>query len=321
MKKLSILTLLSTAAFYLSGCAYVADPPEVHEQDASIQEQRLAQQTATTAQAPTLKRKIAIGRISNETQYGKSLLRDNYGDPVGKQLTDMMSKALVQSGYFIVLERPDLGRLITENAFTGSDMQKVGADVLLMGSMTKFGRTTDGRSGFWTTTKRQLATATIDARLVDVESARVIFATSGSGQASTESGSVLGWGDNVSAYDGRLNDEAISTAVSEVVSNIISELKDQPWRTYFLTVSPNLIISGGKSQGIKVGDTFVVKNKGEQVKSKQTGFMIQLPGREIGRIKIVSQFGTNDVDEGSVCDLISGSLNGYSIDDLVIEEI
>ena len=53
-----------------------------------------------------LKRKVAIGRMTNETRYGRSLIRDEHNDTVGKQLTDMLSNALTESGNFMVLERP-----------------------------------------------------------------------------------------------------------------------------------------------------------------------------------------------------------------------
>ena len=56
--------------------------------------------------APTLKRKIALGRITNETNYGRSLLRDRHDDPLGWQVTDLMSKSLTESGAYLVFERP-----------------------------------------------------------------------------------------------------------------------------------------------------------------------------------------------------------------------
>jgi hypothetical protein len=34
--------------------------------------------------------------------------------------------------------------------------------------------------------------------------------------------------------------------------------------------------------------------------------MIQLPGTEVARIKVASQFGTNHLDEGSMCTIVSG---------------
>ena len=71
--------------------------------------------TAHPAPVPTLKRKIALGRITNETSYGQSLLRDQQGDPIGKQVIDLMSKAITGSGAYLVFERPDIGKLKAES--------------------------------------------------------------------------------------------------------------------------------------------------------------------------------------------------------------
>ena len=320
-KKFLLASLITTSSFFLTNCAYVQSPADLVEQEESLAGQKQLQQKFNQAQTPTLKRKIAIGRISNESQYGKSLLGTDKDNSLGKQLTDMMSKALVQSNQFIVLERPDLGTLIAENNFAGTSMNKVGANVLLMGSLTEFGRKVDGKSGFFTNTKRQLAFATIDVRLVDAASGRVIFATSGTGEAVNESGSVFGWGDNRVSYDGTLSDKAIENAVSETVSAIVSDLEDTPWETYFLSTKANqLAISGGKHQGIKVGDTFIVEKRGEQIKSPQSGFMVTLPGKRVAEIEVISLFGSSEADEGSLCKIISGSIDGYSIDDLIIKE-
>src|SRR5215469_15110478 len=87
----SVLALLM-----VGGCAIQA--PQIAQQEApqSIPAQKAAQvaNAVPQATAPTLKRKIALGRISNETAYGRSLLRDQHDDPLGKQVTDLMSKAL-----------------------------------------------------------------------------------------------------------------------------------------------------------------------------------------------------------------------------------
>ncbi len=45
------------------------------------------------------------------------------------------------------------------------------------------------------------------------------------------------------------------------------------------------------------GEVFAVMNKGEQVKSQQTGFGIELPATEVGKITILSTFGTNESNE------------------------
>ena len=59
-----------------------------------------------------IKRKVAIGRFSNETQYGKGLFYDKENDPMGKQALDILSSKLAASGKFLLLERGDLDALL-----------------------------------------------------------------------------------------------------------------------------------------------------------------------------------------------------------------
>jgi hypothetical protein len=96
---LSSTGLVIALAVTLAGCAVQSPPITPIEAPQNMAAQKAAQQAvlATAPQIPTLKRKIALGRISNETSYGQSLLRDNSGDPLGKQVTDLMSKALTLS--------------------------------------------------------------------------------------------------------------------------------------------------------------------------------------------------------------------------------
>jgi len=307
-------------AVALGGCATQTPPTVVKDspQAPSVQRQAQAQVSTTAPAAPTLKRKIALGRISNETHYGQSLLHDNHGDPLGKQVTDLLSADLTASGAFIVLERPDIGRLKDEAELTGGKLNVVGADVLIVGSLTEFGRKTVGENGFVSSTKKQVSFAKVDLRLVDVTTGQVFFTTSGAGEASTESSSTFGFG-STAAYDGTLNDAAIRQAVSEAVNRLSTEMNGRPWQTYFLSADRGqYFIAGGKSQGLKPGMTFSVQTKGRKVRSPQTGFDIALPGKEVGELKIESTFGDSEVDEGSIASLVAGSLQGYGIDQLVI---
>lgn len=88
----------------------------------------------------TIKRKVAIGRFSNETQYAKGLFYDKENDPMRKQALDILSSKLASSGKFILLEREDLDILMNE---AGADMNKIGADYIILGSITEFGRKTE----------------------------------------------------------------------------------------------------------------------------------------------------------------------------------
>lgn len=316
-------TLLG-ASFILSGllggCAVQAPPPALQEAPAPLAVQKSAQQSVLTAASakPVLKRKIALGRITNETSYGKSLLRDSAGDPLGKQVTDLLSKSLTESGAYLVFERPDVGRLKDESQLTGAKLNLIGVDALVVGSLTEFGRKTVGQSGFVSSSKKQVAFAKVDLRLVDTHTGQVVFATSGAGESSTESASTFGFGSQA-GYDGTLNDSAIRQAISEAVNRLSTQLASRPWQTYLLSADQGrYFLAGGKAQGLQPGMLFSVQTVGEKIKSPQTGFDITLPGREVAVLRVDSNFGDSEVNEGSVGSLVGGSIQGFKLDQLVV---
>lgn len=312
--------LVAGCLVIFAGCAIQTPPITQKEAPQPVELQKAAQQ-AISAQAPvvpTLKRKIALGRISNETNYGRSLLRDRFDDPLGKQVTDLMSKALTESGAYLVFERPDLSRIVAESQISNTKLNLIGVDALIVGSLTEFGRKVVGETGFVSSSKRQVAFAKVDIRLVDTSNGHVFFAASGSGEASTETASTFGFGSQA-AYDGTLNDAAIRQAVSDAVHRLNSELRGRPWETYILKAEESLVyLGGGKSQGIRPGMTFLVLTKGEKIKSPQTGAEISLPGRVVAEIRIDSLFGEGELNEGSAGTVVTGSINTYKPNELVI---
>lgn len=307
-------------AAFLSGCAIQTPPISQKEAPQPIAVQKAAQEAvkARAPSVPTLKRKIALGRITNETHYGQSLLRDSHDDPLGKQVTDLMSKALTESGAYLVFERPDITRLQAESQLTAKNLNLIGVDALIIGSLTEFGRKVLGESGFVSSSKRQVAFAKVDVRVVDVNTGHVFFATSGAGETSTETASTFGFGSQA-AYDGTLNDAAIRQAVSEAVNRLTVEMSARPWQTYILKADAGVIyIGGGRSQGIKPGMLFSVQTQGERVRSQQTGADIALPGRQIAKIRVDSNFGDSELNEGSVASVIEGTLDGYKPAQMVV---
>jgi len=328
IKKMSLASLgrvawsviLVSALALLQGCATQAPPIAQKEAAPTVAAQKAAQQ-AVVAQAPAvpmLKRKIALGRITNETSYGRSLLRDQHGDPLGKQVTDLLSKALTESGAYLVFERPDITRLQAENKLTDTKLNLVGVDALIIGSLTEFGRKTVGETGFASSSKRQVAFAKVDLRVVDTNTSHVFFATSGAGEASTETASTFGFGSQA-AYDGTLNDAAIRQAVSEAVNRLSKEMNARPWQTYILkSEGAQVFIGGGKAQGIKPGMIFSVQTQGEKIKSPQTGAEITLPGRSVAKLRVDANFGDSELNEGSVTSVISGSLSGFKPEQVIV---
>lgn len=264
-----------------------------------------------------IKRKVAIARFSNETQYAKGLFYDRENDPMQKQAMDILSSKLAASGKFILLERDDINAIIAEG---GSAINKIGADYIIVGSITEYGRKTQGQQKMFSSTKTQIVEAGVSIRLVDVATGLIIYSEEAKGYAETTTKQSLGLG-ATAGFDATLSDKAISAALSQLVENIINKCMDKPWRSYILSVDGNtFIIGGGKSQGLQVGDTFSVYKKGKEVINPQTGVKIELPGEKIGQVQIQSLYGDTAETEISICnyqgsEIDSSKLNNYYIQD------
>ena len=260
----------------------------------------------TAQEERTIKRKVAIGRFSNETQYAKGLFYDKENDPMRKQALDILSSKLAATGKFILLERDDLNILVDE---AGADMNKIGADYIILGSITEFGRKTEGEQKVFSSTKTQTVEAGVSIRLVEATTGLIIYSDEAKGFAETSAKQTLGLG-GTAGYDATLSDKAISAALSQLVENIINKCMDKPWRSYILSVEDgSYIISGGASQGIVAGDKFALYKKGKTVKNPQTGMNVELPGTKIGEVTVLTSFGDTPETELSFC-----SYEGEAID-------
>lgn len=309
-------------AFLMTSCA-TRDPlvkVEDNVEGVSIEKQESAQKgELQNVDSKRLKRKVAIGRFTNETHYGKTFLRDSDLDPLGKKASDILMSQLIETDDFIVLERPDLSKIKREQEIAKKS-NIVGANALILGSITEFARSTSGKKGFLSSTKIQKARAKVELRLVDVETGHAFFSVSGSGESLTESGSIAGFG-SMAKYDATLNDKAITAAISAVTNELIQKLEEKPWQTSILEVrSSKVIIAGGKRQGLKKGDVLLVMKKGKKLRSQETGFLIDLPPTQIAKVKVQSLFGSSEVNEGAITEIVSGSLSGYNIKKLIITE-
>ncbi|HEU5359889.1 MAG TPA: CsgG/HfaB family protein [Candidatus Deferrimicrobiaceae bacterium] len=299
--------VLMVIPLFLSACATVSEKPVALEAPVPKAEQIKAQQAVQRPAAKRYKLKVSVGRFTNETNYGRSLLTDAELDRIGKQASDMLTSRLVQSGQFLVLERPDLNKVTWEQQISG-DSKLVGSDTLIIGSVTEFGRSVGGKVGFLSSTKVQTAKAKVDVRLVDVKTSHAYFSAIGAGEANTESGEVAGFGSRAS-YDATLNDRAIAAAISDVIDKLVAKLADRTWKTDVLEVRDRQVfISGGKLQGLREGDLLAVMEAGDTIKSKQTGFDVTLPPKRVATIRVSGFFGESETGEGSICEIVEGSI-------------
>ena len=260
--------------------------------------------------AQTLKRKVAIARFSNETRSGQSFMRDESGDRLGKQASDILSARLSSTGSFLMFERSDSTKISAEQMLAGLKESGVAVDYLILGSVSEFGRSVESVSGVFSRAKAQRAYAKVNVRLVDVETGRIVHSAEGAGEAVSETKKTLGVGSSA-GFDQSLTDKAISAAISKVSGNLISTMQNKAWKSYILAFDENsYVIAGGTSQGLKKGMVLNVKKKGKRIKNPQSGAMIELPGKDIGTLEVLMSFGEDEFNEVSYAKLISGEIAG-----------
>ncbi|MED9900152.1 MAG: CsgG/HfaB family protein [Bacteroidales bacterium] len=265
----------------------------------------------------TIKRKVAIGRFSNETQYAKGLFYDKANDPMRKQALDILSSKLASSGKFILLEREDLDVLVAE---AGTNMNKIGADYIILGSITEFGRKTEGEQKVFSSTKTQTVEAGVSIRIVEAATGLIIYSDEAKGFAETTSKQTMGLG-GTAGYDATLSDKAISSAIGQLVENIINKCMDKPWKSYILAVEDGTyIISGGASQGLAANDIFIVYKKGKTVTNPQTGIKIELPGTKVGTVTVLQSTGDTPETEISLCSYEGEEVNVNDLTDYYISD-
>ncbi|MCR5394218.1 MAG: CsgG/HfaB family protein [Bacteroidales bacterium] len=274
-----------------------------------------------TIESKVIKRKVAIGRFSNETQYAKGIFYDKENDPMGKQALDILSSKLAASGKFLLLERSDLSALLSECQKGEGTKATIGADYMIIGSVTEFGRKNVGKQGAFSSSVTQVVEAAVAIRLVEVSTGLIIYSDEAKGTAELTSKQTLGIGSKAT-YDATLSDKAISEAIGQLVENIINKCTDKPWRTYFLNYDADaILIAGGASQGIAAGDEFLIKTKGKEVKNPQTGVVIELPGKKIGTLSVVATAGDTPETEYSFVEVKSDvEIDANNLSNYIIEE-
>ena len=161
--KFSKLFVLIISSLILSGCV----SREINE---NVQDR--GPQVAFAPLPAASRMTVAISRFTNESVYGSGLFTDESGDRIGKQAADLLSRHLMATQHFNVVERQDINKLKSEAELMGKSEAEfkqnlAGVDALIMGSVVELGRDTTG--GVWLVGKEktQRARARVVLRLVD----------------------------------------------------------------------------------------------------------------------------------------------------------
>lgn len=218
--KLSSALIISLSLSLLTACV----SREIHE---NVQDK--GPQVAFSPLPESSRMTVAISRFTNESVYGSGLFTDASGDRIGKQAADLLSRHLLATQHFNVVERQDIGKLKSEAELMGVDPAEfkknlTGVDALIMGSIVELGRDTTG--GVWLLGKQktQRARARVVLRLVDPKTGQVFYSQEGAGEALLSASSTLGFG-GAAGFDSTLEGKAIDAAIVNMINNVVMTLE------------------------------------------------------------------------------------------------
>ncbi|MFH1541314.1 MAG: CsgG/HfaB family protein [Elusimicrobiota bacterium] len=251
------------------------------------------------------KKKISVVEFENKTAYGQRRL--------GTAASDVLLTELGKSDKFILVERAKLDKIMEEqklqttgivDANTVAQMGKIlGLDAIVVGSISQFGVKTGGSDYFLTQSKQQVAECTVDIRVIEVETGKILYIDSGKGIAKSSKGSFLGMGTK-GGYDETLEGEALRASIAKFVDNIINKINARPWSCRVAEVDGDSIyLDAGQESNLKLGTKLAIFSQGKEIRSPDTGLVIGRTEEKLGEIEVVDYFGEN----GSTAKVVSGT--------------
>lgn len=218
-KYLVVLSLLSASV--LTGCAT--------ESSRSIEAPQVA--AATQPHYQGVKSPIAVGKFDNRSAYMNGVFSDGV-DRLGNQSKTILMTHLQQTGRFNVLDRANLDELKAEAQYKGSQQSIKGANYVITGDITEFGRKEVGDQQLWGILgrgKSQVAYAKVNLNVVDVTTSEVVYSVQGAGEFTLSNREVIGFGGTAS-YDSTLNGKVMDLAVREAVNHLVNGIESGAWR-------------------------------------------------------------------------------------------
>lgn len=206
--------MIAAVAAALSGCATESS-------------QTLAVPAVAVAQTPYAGKPVAIsiGKFDNRSDYMRGIFSDGV-DRLGGQAKTILTTSLQQSGRFNVLDRDNLSEIKQEAGFMHKAQSVKGANYVITGDVTEFGRKEIGDNelfGILGRGRKQIAYAKVSLNVVDTTTSEVVASSQGAGQYSLSDREIIGFGGTAS-YDSTLNGKVLNLAIQEAVNHLAQKV-------------------------------------------------------------------------------------------------
>ncbi len=175
--------------------------------------------------------RVAVGKFENRSPYMNGIFSDGT-DRLGMQAKTNLIAHVAMSNRFVAVDRLNMDELANEAQIAGEAQALTGAQVVLTGAVTEFGRRetgTAGMGGILGRSRTQTAYAKVTVNAVDVRTGQVVYAVQGAGEFDLKNAHVLGFGSEA-GYDATLTDKVLNLAMIEVVNRLVEGLEQGLWK-------------------------------------------------------------------------------------------
>jgi curli biogenesis system outer membrane secretion channel CsgG len=151
---------------------------------------------------------------------------------MGSQAQTILVTHLQQSHRFNVLDRSVMGEIKHEAELKKQIQNIKGADYVVTGDVTEFGRKDVGDRqlfGILGRGKTQIAYAKVNLNIVNTLTSEVVYSSQGAGEYSLSEREVIGFG-STAGYDATLNGKVLDLAIRDAVNNLVSGIENGAWR-------------------------------------------------------------------------------------------
>lgn len=173
---------------------------------------------------------LSIGRFSNNSPYLRGIFTDG-PDRLGNQARTILKTHLSQSNRFTLLDRENLSAIEQETGFSGTTAEIEGAEIIVTGQVTEFGRKSTGDQqlfGILGRGKKQIAYSKVSINVVDVRTSKVVYSVQGAGEYELMDREVVGFG-STSGYDSTLNGKVLNLSITDAVNKLVTALERGKW--------------------------------------------------------------------------------------------